>query len=552
MRANDLGCFEPLEATDSDVGVKADRLRRLMRLGIPVPSAFVLPHGAEADGAALRRDVGALLAGPFSGVALVVRSSASDEDAAISRAPGVYDSFLDRRTIDEVLESIALCRSAIASAEASSYRAMMGLSSEATMHVILQRMVETDVAGVLNTRSPLGDRGSMLVEWTTGLGTPVVSGDGSTTLAVLPRQGEVDAAIPAAAELRKVGVTLERHFGRPQEIEWGISRGRLYVFQTRDAAILDAGAFEGPEFEGRPCQPLAPGYAIAGHRTLFGSVGIFERAPRASELHASDALAAIIVRRGGPSSHSASMCRERAMPTVRSGADISPDATYVIDAVHGTIAPLEALPVPIRKRAIFAAARTAARRGKAGWVAQDKYEAVLFDPVDQERLLLELLDGRAPTVVHQRIVPFDDPERTYTGMSARMQISDGVVRLQFKRANVLPDRPMRFDQEVHLQVHDERAAVEALGAMGYVPFPEQERVIERWDVEGVTVLQNTWPGARHPYIGIEAPDAGSIVALVESAGMDASVLAALDGKELFALLEIRLDAARFEEVRGVA
>lgn len=499
----------------------------------------------------LREEIEQLLLGPFAGFAVVVRSSASDEDAAFARAPGIYDSFLNRRTVDDVVESIDLCMAAIHSEEAHSYRAMMDLSLEASMNVIVQKMVMPEIAGVLNTRSPIGPRGSMLVEWTTGLGTAVVSGEGPAKLWNLPRSGAIDDLIPCGPALRDVGIMLERHFGRPQEIEWGFADGEVFVFQSRDSVATNSSLTDGPRFPGRPCQPLSPGYAVVGAGNLFGTVGVFEYPPRASELHADGELSAIVVRNGGPSSHSASMCRELLIPAVRDNGQVLPDVVYALDATHGVISLFDALPVSVRKQVVFAAAKTAARIGVKGWTAVSKYEAVLFDPIDQDEFFARVLVNRPSSIVRQRIVPFDDPARTYTGVSARLQITDGDLRLQLKRAIPLPDRPMRFDEEVHLTGVDEGVVTASLAALGYVPFPEQERMIERWEFDGFTVFRNSWPGAQHQYIGIEADAEASILSLFRHIGMDDSVLAGLDGKDLFELLGVTLNGAMFQEVNDV-
>ena len=134
------------------------------------------------------------------------------------------------------------------------------------MAVVVQRMVEADVAGVLFTIDPArGRRDRMVVEAVFGLGEAVVSGEVTPDQYVLARDGRVKrephhaaarrrprrrrrhatgAAGPERgaartlddeqlAELAAVGRDLEDRLGMPQDIEWAIEDGELFVLQAR-------------------------------------------------------------------------------------------------------------------------------------------------------------------------------------------------------------------------------------------------------------------------------------------------------------------------------
>jgi phosphoenolpyruvate synthase/pyruvate phosphate dikinase len=135
------------------------------------------------------------------------------------------------------------------------------------MAVVVQRMVESDVSGVLLTCDPVQNRRDrMVVEAVLGLGEAVVSGQVTPDRYVLKRDGSVRRAqvhpqpyaIVAAPEggtieralnseegsgrkvddaqlaaLARLGDDLERRQGGPQDIEWALQDGALYLLQAQ-------------------------------------------------------------------------------------------------------------------------------------------------------------------------------------------------------------------------------------------------------------------------------------------------------------------------------
>jgi pyruvate,water dikinase len=135
------------------------------------------------------------------------------------------------------------------------------------MAVVVQRMVQADVAGVLFTCDPVQRRRDrMVVEAVLGLGEAVVSGEVTPDHYVLKRDGQVKRAqvmvqpyaivsIPEGgtherelseeeggarkvadeqlAALARIGADLEERLGCPQDIEWALQDGEIYVLQAR-------------------------------------------------------------------------------------------------------------------------------------------------------------------------------------------------------------------------------------------------------------------------------------------------------------------------------
>jgi pyruvate,water dikinase len=296
------------EATCQDVaraGGKGASLARMASLELPVPPGFVVPARCLADSLAdAGRELRSLLAGADEqhlaavaeraraivaatapagelvasigrayaalgegDVAVAVRSSACAEDSETASFAGQQETYLHVRGLDEVIRRVRDCWASFFTERALFYRGRKGSLDDLGMAVVIQRMVDADVAGVLFTIDPTkGRRDRMLVEAVFGLGEAVVSGAVTPDHYVLARDGRLKktqlATQPYAVvrdpaggvreqplgpeqgsaqtldedqlrALAEVGRGLEERLGRPQDIEWAIEDGRLYVLQAR-------------------------------------------------------------------------------------------------------------------------------------------------------------------------------------------------------------------------------------------------------------------------------------------------------------------------------
>lgn len=289
----DAGCTEVACA-----GGKGSSLARMAALGLPVPPGFVVPAGALADalpdgGAELRclaeaqdaeaaqaliktveldpalRDevVGAYGALGPDDVPVAVRSSACAEDSEAASFAGQQETFLHVRGSDQVRARIRDCWASFFSERALFYRSQKGSLADLGMAVVVQRMVQADVAGVLFTCDPVrGRRDRMVVEAVIGLGEAAVSGAVTPDHYILKRDGSVrkaqvheqpyaivandaggvaerqlspgeggarKAGDELLAKLARIGDDLEQRIGVPQDIEWAVQDGELYVLQAR-------------------------------------------------------------------------------------------------------------------------------------------------------------------------------------------------------------------------------------------------------------------------------------------------------------------------------
>jgi len=210
--------------------------------------------------------------------AVAVRSSATTEDAEDASFAGLQDTYLWVLGGETVLRMVRSCWASLYSVESVCYRRKHGLPEEGVaMAVVVQRMVDARAAGVMFTRSPTtGDRSVVTIEGAWGLGSAVVSGEvtpdrwvvakitGEITtrdisdkhIQQVPRAGGGIADVAVADDLRKapclsdaellalkdIGLRAERHYRRPQDIEWAMDRdsGKVVLLQSRPETVWSA------------------------------------------------------------------------------------------------------------------------------------------------------------------------------------------------------------------------------------------------------------------------------------------------------------------------
>ena len=180
-------------------------------------------------------------------VPVAVRSSAAAEDLADASFAGQYETVLNVNGPAELREAIRHVRASVANVRAQQYAAAHGLSGSGGIAVLVQRMLAPQAAGVAFTADPVtGRRDEVVITAARGLGERVVSGEAVGDEWVV-RDGiakcrrSIEAAITRnqAREIAALARRVEAHFGGvPQDVEWALERGRLYVLQARPMTAL--------------------------------------------------------------------------------------------------------------------------------------------------------------------------------------------------------------------------------------------------------------------------------------------------------------------------
>jgi len=210
--------------------------------------------------AAVLDEVVAGVAGPVA-----VRSSGLGEDLPDASHAGQYETVLDVRGVEALREAVRTCVASVRGDRVGSYRAARELDGEIGMAVLVQRMVPARAAGVAFSADPVtGDESRARVSAVTGLAEGLVEGhrsadewtvtDGVATLDS-GREEAISAhdALAVAALVRRVAA-IE---GTPQDVEWALAEGRLWLLQARPVTTLNS---SGPVGPGAVPAPAPPGF----------------------------------------------------------------------------------------------------------------------------------------------------------------------------------------------------------------------------------------------------------------------------------------------------
>jgi pyruvate,water dikinase len=179
---------------------------------------------------------------------VAVRSSACAEDSEAASFAGQQETYLGVDGPDSVCAKVVECWASFFSERALFYRSHKGSLDDLAMAVVVQRMVGAQKAGVLFTVDPVQRRrDQMIVEAVFGLGEQLVSGEVTPDHYVVDRAGQTkreqvpNGGVLTAPELQalaELGRRLEERFGSPQDVEWAIEGGRIYLLQSRPVTTL--------------------------------------------------------------------------------------------------------------------------------------------------------------------------------------------------------------------------------------------------------------------------------------------------------------------------
>ena len=179
---------------------------------------------------------------------VAVRSSATAEDLPTAAFAGQQDTFLGVEGEEALLDAVVRCWASLFTDRAVAYRRERRVpAADVRMAVVVQAMVEADVAGVMFTADPVtGDRGITVIDAVAGLGEALVSGEVTPEHHVLDRsgrpvEGPTGKALLGGANLANLalhGRLIADHFGGPQDIEWALVGGRPWILQARPMTAL--------------------------------------------------------------------------------------------------------------------------------------------------------------------------------------------------------------------------------------------------------------------------------------------------------------------------
>ena len=294
---------------------------------------------------------------------VAVRSSATTEDLASASFAGQQETFTNIQGKKQLIQAVKNCFASLFTARAVYYRHKKGFDkSNALLSVVVQRMINSEKSGVMFTKNPANGKNEIIIEAVYGLGEGIVSGKIkpdqyvlSPDLEILDKKiaikktelikedngnGKEIKLSPERAKsqvldsleissLGSIGVKMEKHYGKPQDIEFAINNKKIYIVQTRPITTLEhANLKKSIEVKGTI---LLSGLA-ASPGVASGPVKIVLKMEDLSKIKDGDVLVtkmtnpdmvvtmqravAVITDEGGATAHAAIVSREMGIPAV--------------------------------------------------------------------------------------------------------------------------------------------------------------------------------------------------------------------------------------------
>lgn len=262
MRAIELGHQDARDA--AAVGHKAANLARFAAT-FRVPPAFCLATSVYDDlkaaltpeGTRERTELRALVADAYARLSaqvgvdeprVAVRSSATGEDGDEASFAGQHETILDVAGVDNVVDAIVECWRSAGNERVTAYRREKGIDAAVSVAVLVQRMVDADIAAIAFGVDPVSrDRDVVVIDAARGLGDKIASGEVTpdryvvrkSDLAVTgPAGGVLDGA--QAQEIAKLTLALERENGHEVDVECAFANGELHLLQCRPITTLQS------------------------------------------------------------------------------------------------------------------------------------------------------------------------------------------------------------------------------------------------------------------------------------------------------------------------
>ena len=350
-----------------------DRLRELMAATDPADAASLASAATEAQRLVGETPIPESIADQVikayaelgDDVRVAVRSSGTSEDAGDTSFAGMNATFTNVVGGPDLLEKIRECWASLYGERVVAYRANGQLEDEPAIAVIVQEMVASEKSGVIFTVDPTSvttDR--LIIEAVLGQGEAIVSGmvepdtyvvhrDPPRILSV--RVGHQDRKIVRGPdgqdlevaltleegaqrllsdehvlELAQLALAVEKHYGKPQDIEWAHADDKTWLVQSRPITTLHTSP-PASDADAGEHRVLARGLAASTGRAS-GAVRILTDPSQRDQLQTGEVLvapmtspdwmsairraAALVTDGGGMTCHAAIVSRELGVPCV--------------------------------------------------------------------------------------------------------------------------------------------------------------------------------------------------------------------------------------------
>jgi len=323
---------------------------------------------------------------------VAVRSSATAEDLPQASFAGQQETFLNVKGAESIVRAVQKCWASLFTARAIYYRVRNNFPHEKVLiAVIVQKMVDADVSGVTFSINPVtNNRNEILIEAAFGLGEAVVGGQvkpdeyivDKTTFEIKSKKintqpwmyvrdeitrrtvkkslteakgSEQKLPDDKIVELARIVKRIEDHYGNPQDIEFAVENGRIYIVQSRAVTTIQK-VEEVKKHEEIKLSPVLEGIA-ASPGIGIGKVKVVHSIEELSKVQPGDVLvtvmtnpdyvvtmqkcAAIVTDEGGITAHAAIVSREMGIPcvvgTVKATSVLKDGQIVTVDGTRGKV-----------------------------------------------------------------------------------------------------------------------------------------------------------------------------------------------------------------------
>ena len=419
---------------------------------------------------------------------VAVRSSATAEDLPDASFAGQQETYLNICGIDQVLHAIKLVFASLFNDRAISYRVHQGFThAEVSLSAGIQRMVRSDLAasGVMfsiDTESGFED--VVFITSSYGLGETVVQGAvnpdefyvykntldsarysilkknrGSKMIKMIYAQEDApEQAIQTVdvdeqernlfsindsdiTALARMAVTIEKHYGRPMDIEWAKDgeNGKLYIVQARPETVQSRAGSMIERYQLKQKSAVLVSGRAVGNRIGQGPAKVINDLSQMDQIETGDVLVtdmtdpdwepimkkatAIVTNRGGRTCHAAIIARELGIPALVGTGSCTEDISHLSEVT------------------------VSCAEGDTGYA----YEGLLEFDYQQHEL------SKMPDIPVKVSMNVGNPERAFS-FSRLPHAGIGLARLEFIISNMIGIHPRallefdRMDKDLQLEI----------------------------------------------------------------------------------------------------
>jgi len=319
---------------------------------------------------------------------VAVRSSATTEDLAAASFAGQQETFTNIKGKTHLIEAVKKCFASLYTARAVYYRHKKGFAKvEALLSVVVQRMINSEKSGVMFTKNPMNGKNEIVIEAVFGLGEGIVSGKIKPDHYVLDNELEIlekeiankktalikeengngkeikldaeksKSQVLTNAEIKHLGglgLKIEEHYKKPQDIEFAVEAGKVFIVQSRPITTLGHENLKKQEmFSGKVILsglPASPG-ATSGPVKIVRDMKDLDKVKKGDVLVTKmtnpdmvvtmQRSVAVVTDEGGATAHAAIVSREMGIACVvgtETATEILKDGQIItVDGTHGKV-----------------------------------------------------------------------------------------------------------------------------------------------------------------------------------------------------------------------